>query len=518
MPVIACLAHDVLEWFDEALAAGCNDFVNVNYRRLPMRAFTEKSKTVWPTTSTKSSAVSRDHVGQRRDRNSTLKLQRTVGNQAALRLLRGNAEGRDAILTNTASRQFGHDFARIPITPHKAGALQTKPSVNKPGDQYEQEADRVAEVVMRMPGPQAPRACPCGGGCPKCQALQPGQGPERSQVMRVGLDNTGPSDVSPITHEILHSPGQSLDDSTRGYFEPRFGYDFRHVRVHSGRQAEQVARSINAKAFTVGNHIVFGGAQPPPTSREGQQLLSHELTHVIQQSGASGIHATGGGERHGMIQRQFDPAGAAQGEQQRLCGPDITTSLNTMLGTVGPWFRGLSTFRKHRSCVALGPGAPLVGVNPIMAWDTRELFLPNTGWLDAYFRSRSCGSPRDVGCDTDPSRNLCETAGSCGNSVVVGGQCLLAGTANYALFGTMCRLCHDETSQWGRWDMRAIIGAYKSISGDDATPPREVASAAYDGTFPALPAAAENRGTCTGRCGLTYGGAFDFIWEPYRPR
>ena len=205
-------------------------------------------------------------------------------------------------------------------------------------------------------------------------------------------------------------------------------------------------------------------------------------------------------------------------EQQRICGPDITSSLTTMLGTVDPWFRGLSTFQKRRSCVALGPGAPLAGVNPIMAWDTRELFLPNTDWLDDYFRLRSCGSPRDAGCDTDPTRNLCETAGSCGNSVVVGGKCLLAGTANYALFGTMCRLCHDETSQWGRWDMRATIGAYKTIALDNSTPPKEVASTAYDGTFPTLPAAAENRGTCTGRCGLTHGGAFDFIWEPYKPR
>jgi hypothetical protein len=201
-----------------------------------------------------------------------------------------------------------------------------------------------------------------------------------------------------------------------------------------------------------------------------------------------------------------------------VCGPDVSSSLTTMLGTVGPWFRGLSTFRKHRSCVALGPGAPLVGVNPVMAWDTRELFLPNTGWLDSYFLSHSCGSPRNPGCATDPTRHLCETAGTCGNSVVVGGKCMLAGTANYALFGKMCRLCHDETSQWGRWDMRAIIRAWKAVDGDDPTPPMEMASAAYDGTFPTVPAAAENRGSCTGRCGQTHSGAFDFIWEPYKPR
>ena len=483
-----------------------------------MRTFAEKPKMIQPTTFAKPSAVSRANVGQHHDPNAILKLQRTMGNQAVLRLLQSNAEERDAVLTSTASLQFGHDFDRIPVSPQKAGVLQTKMSVNKPGDEYEQEGDRIAEQVMRIPRLQMQHVCPFGGGNRKRQAGQPGQDLERLQIMRSGPDDSKQSDVPPITHEIPHLHGQPLDNSTRSYFKPRFGHGFSHVRVHCGRQADQAARSINAKAITVGNHIVFGGTQLSTNSREGQQLLAYELTHVIQQSGASGMHAGGSQERHGLLRRTPDQTGADQGDQQRKCGPDITGSLSTMLGTVGPWFRGLSTFQKRRSCVALGPGAPLVGVNPIMAWDTRELYLPNTGWLDAYFRSRSCGSPRNPGCDTDPRRHLCETASSCGNSVVVNGKCLLAGTANYALFGTMCRLCNDETYQWGRWDMRAIIGAYKTIAGDDSTPPKEVASAAYDGTFPALPAAAENRGTCVGRCGLIHGGAFDFIWEPYKPR
>jgi hypothetical protein len=153
-----------------------------------------------------------------------------------------------------------------------------------------------------------------------------------------------------------------------------------------------------------------------------------------------------------------------------------------------------------------------------MAWDTRELFLPNTGWLDSYFHRLGCGSPRDTGCDSDPTRNSCETPGTCGNTVMLDNKCMLAGTANYALFGTMCRLCHDYTGRWNRWDMRAIIGAYKTVAFDDSGPPKEVASAAYDGTFPTVPAAAENRGTCNTRCGLSHGARFHFIWEPYQPR
>ena len=59
---------------------------------------------------------------------------------------------------------------------------------------------------------------------------------------------------------------------------------------------------------------------------------------------------------------------------------------------------------------------------------------------------------------------------------------------------------------------------WKTIDWYASTPPKEVASAAYDGTFPTVTAAAENRGTCTGRCGVTHGGTFDFIGEPYKPR
>ena len=59
---------------------------------------------------------------------------------------------------------------------------------------------------------------------------------------------------------------------------------------------------------------------------------------------------------------------------------------------------------------------------------------------------------------------------------------------------------------------------WKTIDWYASTPPKEVASAAYDGTFPTVTAAAENRGTCTGRCGVTQGGTFDFIGEPYKPR
>ena len=59
-----------------------------------------------------------------------------------------------------------------------------------------------------------------------------------------------------IVHEVLRSPGQPLDATTRGFMEPRFGYDFRAVRVHTDSQAAESARAVNALAYTVGRDVV----------------------------------------------------------------------------------------------------------------------------------------------------------------------------------------------------------------------------------------------------------------------
>jgi len=85
------------------------------------------------------------------------------------------------------------------------------------------------------------------------------------------------------------SGGQPLPLSTRAYLEPRFGYDFGHVRVHTDSHAAQAARSIRAQAFTVGANLYFGSGYYDPTSVTGQRLLSHELTHVIQQSASEEV-------------------------------------------------------------------------------------------------------------------------------------------------------------------------------------------------------------------------------------
>jgi hypothetical protein len=92
------------------------------------------------------------------------------------------------------------------------------------------------------------------------------------------------ANTSAIVREVISSPGQPLDTSTRDLMESRFGYDFSSVRVHHDDQAGLSAGAADALAYTLGNHIVFNSGHYVPHSPGGQRLLAHELTHFMQQS------------------------------------------------------------------------------------------------------------------------------------------------------------------------------------------------------------------------------------------
>ena len=89
----------------------------------------------------------------------------------------------------------------------------------------------------------------------------------------------------PVVNEVLSRPGQPLDVSTRTFMEPRLGNDLSRVRIHSDLEASKSARAVDARAFTVGQSIVFGKGQYAPGTRDGRRLLAHELVHVVQQTG-----------------------------------------------------------------------------------------------------------------------------------------------------------------------------------------------------------------------------------------
>ena len=161
--------------------------------------------------------------------------------------------------------------------------LQTKLTVNRPDDTYEQEADRVAEQVMRMQGTQLQRQCTCSdssldGECSECKKKKNGG---NGALQRTASSPAYASTAPPIVSSVLNSPGSALPTSTRIFMESRFGRDFSHVRVHTDREAAESAAAVQARAYTVGNQIVFGRGETP--TGDGH-LLAHELTHVLQQT------------------------------------------------------------------------------------------------------------------------------------------------------------------------------------------------------------------------------------------
>jgi Domain of unknown function (DUF4157) len=168
--------------------------------------------------------------------------------------------------------------------------LQRKLAIGATNDPLEHEADRVADRVMRMPDP-APvgtssagantlqRKCSCAGsGSGTCEEC-------KKRKLQRSATTSATSELAPsIVHDVLRSPGHPLDSATRSFFEPRFGRDFSHVRVHTDTQAASSAKSIQARAYTAGPNIAFASGQYAPETPAGRTLLAHELTHVVQQA------------------------------------------------------------------------------------------------------------------------------------------------------------------------------------------------------------------------------------------
>jgi hypothetical protein len=173
-----------------------------------------------------------------------------------------------------AAPRLSQDFSQLWRQATPLARIQAKLTVNRAGDVYEQEADAVADRVMR---------CSCGGSCSKCSA------DESLQTKRVQAGDAEQAAAPPIVDEVLASSSQPLDVSARSFMEPRFGHDLGHVRVHADERAAESARAVGALAYTVGSKIVFGRGQYAPATQTGRRLLAHELTHVEQQRGQPAV-------------------------------------------------------------------------------------------------------------------------------------------------------------------------------------------------------------------------------------
>ena len=222
------------------------------------------------------------------DVNDLVKLQSVVGNQGVQRLL--------------AQRKL---------------VIQPKLNVTAAGDKYEVEADTVAkQVVQQINQPAHAQRAEEDELQMKRDTIQRDEGGEmedeelqmkrdiiqrdeggemedeelqmkRDTIQRVSFEDGGQvaGDIE-SSIEAARGGGQAIDDGVRGKLEGAFGADFSGVRVHTDSQSDTLNKSIQAKAFTTGSDIFFSKGAYNPSSSDGQELLSHELTHVVQQNGS----------------------------------------------------------------------------------------------------------------------------------------------------------------------------------------------------------------------------------------
>jgi hypothetical protein len=217
-----------------------------------------------------------------------------------------------------ASSSAGTFFS--PSRAHVAAGVQCKMTVNQPGDKFEQEADKMADKVMRMPTPAAVK----DDGLQrqpeeKVQRREEEKTFKAAQREEKGLQRREEKNMkaavpeekvqkaeddklrrapaeggaTPAVHSDVQSAisnqttgGEPLSAGVRSHMEPRFNADFGGVRIHQDSESAKLNNQLSARAFTYQNHIFFSREQYQPDSSEGKHLLAHELTHTIQQGHA----------------------------------------------------------------------------------------------------------------------------------------------------------------------------------------------------------------------------------------
>lgn len=154
-------------------------------------------------------------------------------------------------------------------------------AIGRVDDPLEVEADRLADLRATPAGPvrsEAVRQLQVG------RRSTDGQDGDAARNMPAGVASGGTSKVLEPVHDVIGSPGKSLDLESLTFFESRFKRDFSHVRIHTDQRAAESARAIDALAYSAGHHIAFAEGAYRPTTSEGRRLLAHELAHVVQQA------------------------------------------------------------------------------------------------------------------------------------------------------------------------------------------------------------------------------------------
>ncbi len=253
-----------------------------------MRTFEQKSKTTRQTTPVKSTKTSRSHYGQSHEVSSVPHLHRMIGNQSVLCLQQAKQENHDANLIDyVVSTGVDSDFSRVPVHTNTNSKLQAKLKVNVPGDKYEQEANRVADLVMRMPSAKHSGEYSSAYGVRRDAKTRNSQA--KLAINPVQGSYASGSEIHSAFASYRSYKGTPIDSVSRNYMEIRFGQDFRDIRVHTDSEASRLSDVLQAKAFTKGSDIYFNNGQYNPNSNSGRRLLAHELTHTVQQRATASV-------------------------------------------------------------------------------------------------------------------------------------------------------------------------------------------------------------------------------------
>lgn len=242
-------------------------------------------------------------------------------NQSPLLMSHDGLSGTKLVGENVPSAQSAIIHLHQTLGNRAVGRMvQAKLNISQPDDEYEREADRVAEQVMRMEEGSEVRdqksevrrddesiltRLASRSSCPSCEEeemIQPklritpllqrqDEEDEEETIQTKEIGGRTSEVTSSIESRInaLQGAGQPLPESTRAFFEPRFGYDFSQVRVHNSISAANTAMTLNARAFTIDHNIIFGSNQYSSETNEGKRLIAHELMHVIQQNHIIGL-------------------------------------------------------------------------------------------------------------------------------------------------------------------------------------------------------------------------------------
>lgn len=221
-----------------------------------------------------------------------LTLQRTAGNRAVAQLL-----------ARKMAQEPPSDDRQRRLT------LQAKLSVGAADDSYEREADRVAAEVAQTSAPSVPhvqrrpadekdeeekiQAKPLASSItPLVQRKQMPEEEDEQGEKAVPVQRRSASSLLSVEPDLerrierARAGGQALPDDLRQRMEQSFGADFSHVRVHTDSEADSLNRSLESRAFTSGYDLFFKRGEYHSSSSEGEKLIAHELTHVIQQNKA----------------------------------------------------------------------------------------------------------------------------------------------------------------------------------------------------------------------------------------